>query len=298
MNRTRSCPNLQTNFNPTPSGYKTVLVPVPSDNTNFSDICHCKFVNQCKNGNGLFGRLFNMPVKPKIITLPVGNSSLLSLNKTFTDKCHILKIPKVLGYMPKLNHIMLHHNRKMVPLELDKKDDRYWQDHLFCLSNNSFKLYKYLKDVGYDIDISSQIHQILYRCYHKNYNVIWLDGSILSEEQLNHIIYVLRVMYNRKNTIIIMVPSVEKFKTKHDTSEFSLKETESPNFYKFDYMNYICIKKLMKEITYNKDVSDGCYSGEIIVNNKASLKDVAKYLNNKFYVGCDIIKSDFKHKHI
>jgi hypothetical protein len=301
MNRSRSCPNLQSYLAPgIASNCNIIMKPIPVLETgNYSEICHCKFIkpDHKKVGNKIWNKVFHATIRPNTIVLPISDSSLVSLHKTYIDKCHIMRILKVFYYMPRLNRVALYNNRKFVSWNLSNRDDKYWQNHLFCLSKTSTQLYQYLKDVGYDIDIASQLHQILNGCYHKNYSIIWLDGTILSEIQIIHAIYILRVMYHHTNTIIIMVSDIQQFKKTHDNVDFPVTESNSQEFYKFSYLKYIQFKKLMKEITISSNVNISNESDELIVQSDVSKKNIAKYLNNKFYFGCNTIKADFIPKY-
>jgi len=297
MNRSHSCPNLCSVLSHTISNDKVTEKPISTEKPSFIeicsqlDICHCKFIkNNTLQNNSFLSKLFNVSTKLANIILPIDNDSLLSLNKTYTDKCHTLRIPKIFCYMPKIESIALYHNRKFKSYDLLKNDKRYWQDQLFCLSKKSNNLCKYLKDIGYDIDIISQLNQILYQCYHKKYNIIWLDANILSESHINHAIYILRIMYHYDNTIIVMVPDLNIFDKLHSSTEVKLEKTESASVYKFNYIQYINIHKLFNKINRCGDINVDTASQELIVSCNISHEHIVQYLNNKFYVGCNIIK--------
>jgi hypothetical protein len=296
MNRTRSCPNLR-NITSRNDSVRIIVKPVPIvDNKRYSEICHCKFTkNDTKQSGSIFIKLITGAIKPNIIDLKLSESSLLSLHKTYIDKCHVLKIPKVFTYMPKLNKVALYQNRKFIPYSLNTRDNRYWQDHLFCLSRSTANSCQYLKDVGYDIDVVTQVHQILARSFLKNYSIIWLDGAALSDIKIFHIIYILRFMYHHTNPIIIMVPDVNIFKQKYESNEFNVTETISPGFYEFEFMKYIEFNNLIKEVIFDSS-KPSITNRELIVSNNVTKVEIAKFLNNYFYVGCNIIKSKHSSK--
>lgn len=278
MNRIKSCHYL--------NQHNTVNTYPISTGIIYSGICHCKPVH--KKNISLLNKLFGN-TKSDTITLSVSQNSLISLYKTYIDKCHILKISKTIYYIPKLNQIGLYKNQKIILYKLDSRDNKHRQDHLFCLSKNNSNLCKYLRNIGYDIDISNTTAEILYKAYHKNYSIIWLDRTTLTELQIFHIIFILRVMYKHKNTIIIIHTDIDKFQKKTITTNFKLRKTNSPGFYQFDYLNYIWLKTLVKEIAFSKDVDTSNQTEELLVQSNISRENVATYLNNKFYIGCCII---------
>jgi ribosomal protein L23 len=92
-----------------------------------------------------------------------------------------------------------------------------------------------------------------------------------------------------------MVPDVNEFRQKYESKEFNINETISPGFYEFEFMKYIEFNKLIKEIIFDSSKQFN-NNTELIVSNKITKVEIARFLNNYFYVGCNVIKSDYVPK--
>lgn len=224
----------------------------------------------------------------KDINSILSRRNLLSLHNSHFHNKNTYETNAFLYYEPEIKKMILYNKKKKINVNLNDINKLYYQQHLFYTTQKKkTKIHDFLSYVGYDFHKVNDISQLIHDTFHLNYSIIWIDMNTTSDIDICYIIYILRVIYQHQNPIVLVTDNILNFQIKYESDDNILEKTETPNFMSFNFIKYI-----EEQLSVNISVN----TRELVTFHDISKENIAQFANDQFYLGCNIIKATFRKK--